>query len=80
MSTSSTESFVNRYGNMLIIVSAVVVLVGTLLWFLDRRDSRNAETRRLDQRIDVLEEWGPPWQAPARQNTQQRQGGGGKVL
>lgn len=50
----------DRYGTALIVAIAVVMLVAIVLWFVDRREGRGLERRRLDQRMDVMEEWAPP--------------------
>jgi len=49
----------------LIIAVAVVVLGIIFLYFLDQKQQRAYELRRLEKRVELLEEWGRP-----RQNMQ----------
>ena len=55
---------------MLVTVVTVVVLIIIFMYFLDHRQQRAYELRRLEKRVELLEEWGGP-----RQNTRQNTGG-----
>jgi hypothetical protein len=71
--------------NMLTIAIAVVVLAIVLMFFWDRQQQRAVELRRIETRIDLLEEWGiRPLQQLQQQNVQQNntnaQGSGGRIF
>ncbi len=51
--------------NVLIIAVTIVVLVILFLYFRDQQQQRALELRRLEKRVELLEEWGLP-----RQNMQ----------
>ncbi|MHC4192179.1 MAG: hypothetical protein ACYSUB_21325 [Planctomycetota bacterium] len=53
-----------------IIAVAAVVLVTILMYLHDQRQQRALELRRLEKRVELLEEWGRP-----RQNVRQNTGG-----
>ena len=55
---------------VLIITVAAVVLIVIFMYFLDHQQQRAYELRRLEDRVEMLEEWGGP-----RQNTRQNTGG-----
>ncbi len=59
-----------RSNKTLIIAVAVVVLVIIFMYFHDQKQQRALELRRLEKRVELLEEWGMP-----RQNVQQNTGG-----
>ena len=44
----------------LIIAAAVVVLVVIFMYFRDQKQQRTYELRRLERRVELLEEWGRP--------------------
>lgn len=50
--------FSGRSNKVLIISVIVVVLVTILMFFLDHQQQRRLELRRLERRVEVLEEWG----------------------
>ena len=71
--------------NILTIAIAVVVLAIILMFFWDRQQQRAIELRRIETRIDLLEEWGiRPQQQLQQQNVQQNntnaQGNGGRIF
>ena len=71
--------------NILTIAIAVVVLAIILMFFWDRQQQRAVELRRIETRIDLLEEWGiRPQQQLQQQNVQQNntnaQGNGGRIF
>ena len=71
--------------NILTIAIAVVVLAIILMFFWDRQQQRAVELRRIETRIDLLEEWGiRPQQQLQQQNAQQNntnaQGNGGRIF
>jgi len=71
--------------NILTISIAVVVLAIILMFFWDRQQQRAVELRRIETRIDLLEEWGiRPQQQLQQQNAQQdntnAQGNGGRIF
>ena len=71
--------------NILTISIAVVVLAIVLMFFWDRQQQRAVELRRIETRIDLLEEWGiRPQQQLQQQNAQQNstnaQGSGGRIF
>ena len=71
--------------NILTISIAVVVLAIVLMFFWDRQQQRAVELRRIETRIDLLEEWGiRPQQQLQQQNVQQNstnaQGGSGRIF
>jgi hypothetical protein len=71
--------------NILTISIAVVVLAIVLMFFWDRQQQRAVELRRIETRIDLLEEWGiRPQQQLQQQNVQQNntnaQGSGGRIF
>jgi len=74
---ANTDSFLNRYGNVLIITVAVVIIAAVVLWFMDRQEARKLELRRIEHRIDLMEEWAPPERNAQPANSPR---GGGKVL
>ncbi|MHC4160417.1 MAG: hypothetical protein ACYSSO_15230 [Planctomycetota bacterium] len=71
--------------NILTIAIAVVVLAIVLMFFWDRQQQRAIELRRIETKIDLLEEWGiRPQQQLQQQNAQQNntsaQGNGGRIF
>ncbi len=83
MSKADSKTNVSEWANnnVLAIAIAVVVLVIILLFFWDRQQQRTVEMRRIEARIDVLEEWGiPPQQQNAQQNDMNAQGDGGRIF
>ena len=48
--------------NVLTVAIAAVVIVIVLIFFWDRQQQRAVELRRIESRIDLLEEWGIPTQ------------------
>ncbi len=59
-----------RSNKTLIIAAAVVVLVVIFMYFHDRKQQQAYEMRRLEKRVELLEEYDMP-----RQNAQQNTGG-----
>jgi HAMP domain-containing protein len=71
--------------NILTIAIAVVVLAIVLMFFWDRQQQRAVELRRIETKIDLLEEWGiRPQQQLQQQNAQQNninaQVNGGRIF
>ena len=71
--------------NTLAIAIAVVVLVIVLMFFWDRQQQRAVELRRIETKLELLEEWGiRPQQQAQQQNVQQNstntQGNGGRIF
>jgi cell division protein FtsN len=70
--------------NILTIAIAVVVLAIILMFFWDRQQQRAVELRRIETKIDLLEDWGVPTQQLQQQNAQQNntnaQGNGGRIF
>ncbi len=62
----ANASVPNRCNNKLLIIAVtVVVLILLFLYFRDQQQQRALELRRLEKRVELLEEWGLP-----RQNMQ----------
>lgn len=55
----------NRYGKLLIVAGAAVIIVAAFLWYLDREQARELEFRRIEGQMNVWEEWGPPPPQPS---------------
>ena len=53
--------------NVLTIAIAAVVIVIVLIFFWDRQQQRAVELRRIETRIELLEEWGLPTQQTLQQ-------------
>ncbi len=69
--TGENKNASNTWNNKtLIIAAAVVVLVIILMYFRDQVQQRAYELRRLEKRVEVLEEWE---NRQERQFTPQRQ-------
>jgi len=71
--------------NILTVAIAVVVLAIVLMFFWDRQQQRAVELRRIETKIELLEEWGiQPQQQLQQQNAQQNninaQGNGGRIF
>ncbi|MFC1675464.1 hypothetical protein ACFL3G_00200 [Planctomycetota bacterium] len=75
--------------NILTIAIAAVIVVIILMFFWDRQQQRAIELRRIETKIDLLEEWGVrPQQQNTQQNTQSNfqqnntnaQGNGGRIF
>ncbi len=73
---NSNESVCNK--NAIIIAVTIVVLAVIFIYFRDRQQKRELQLQRLDTRMDVWEEWGPPQQNRQLNNTTGK--GGGKIL
>ncbi len=58
MSEAEASVFSGRSNKVLIISVIVVVLVTVFMFFWDQRQQRRLELRRLERRVEVLEEWG----------------------
>lgn len=56
--------------NIRTIAIAVVVVVIILLFFWDRQQQRAVELRRIETKVDILEEWGMPPQQLQQRNAQ----------
>ena len=54
----SNGTKVNSNGNVLTLAITVVVLAIVLLFFWDRQQQRAVELRRIENRLDMMEEWG----------------------
>lgn len=73
--------------NILAVAITAIVVVIILMFFWDRQQQRAIELRRIETKIDLLEEWGvqPQQQQPnTQQNFQQNntnaQGNGGRIF
>ena len=67
--------------NTLTIAIAAVIVVIILMFFWDRQQQRAVELRRIETKIDLLEEWGVrPQQQNVRQNNTNAQGNGGRIF
>jgi len=82
-SKANVSSWANN--NVLTIAIAAVIVVIILMFFWDRQQQRAVELRRIETKIDLLEEWGVrPQQQNAQQNVQQNntatQGNGGRIF
>ena len=49
-----------RDNRVLIIAVAIVVLATIVLYYRDRQQQSTFELRRLEKRVELLEEWGMP--------------------
>ena len=57
--TEENRNASNVWNNkMLIIAAVVVVLVVIFMYFYDQKQQRAYELRRLEKRVELLEEWG----------------------
>ena len=57
--TEENRNASNVWSNKtLIIAAAVVVLVVIFMYFRDQQQQRAYELRRLEKRVELLEEWG----------------------
>ena len=66
--TEENKNISNLWNNKtLILAAAVVVLVVIFMYFHDQKKQRAYELRRLERRVELLEEWGRPRQSPRRQ-------------
>lgn len=59
------KNILNILSNKTFIAAAMVVLVIIFMYFYDQKQQRAFELRRLERRVELLEEWGMP-----RQNMQ----------
>ena len=71
--------------NILAIAVAAVVFAIILMFFWDRQQQRAVELRRIETKVELLEEWGMwPQQQLQRQNAQRNntnaQGTGGRIF
>ncbi len=66
--TEASENTLNflRSNKTLIIAVAVVVLVIIIMYVRDRQQQHAFELRRLEKRVEMLEEWGLPRQQNVR--------------
>lgn len=88
MNKVKASVFNGSNNNLLTIAIATVVLVIILLFFWDRQQQRAVELRRIETKIDLMEEWG--LQPQQRQYVQQQnlqpndntnyQGSGGRIF
>ena len=62
---ANTNTSIVRNNKGYIIALTVVVLVIIFMYFRDQQQQRALELRRLDKRVELLEEW-----SPSRQNMQ----------
>jgi len=65
VSDTNVHTSKGRDNTVLIIAVAVVVFVVIFMYFCDQKQQRAYELRRLEKRVELLEEWGRP-----RQNMQ----------
>ena len=71
--------------NILTVAIAAVVLAIVLMFFWDRQQQRAVELRRIETKLELLEEWGiaPQQQQLQQQNVQQNNAntqGGGRIF
>ena len=59
MSEANTNTPGIRNNKVLIIAVIAVVVVIILMYFRDQQQQRALELRRLEKRVELLEEWGP---------------------
>jgi len=58
MNQTNAEVSSSRNNNVLIIAVVIVVFVVVFMYLRDRQQQRNLELRRLEKRVELLEEWG----------------------
>ena len=59
--TEENRNASNFWNNKTIIIAVVVVVLVTIFMYLnDRKQQQIYELRRLEQRVELLEEWGRP--------------------
>ena len=69
---SNENRAISANSNVLTFAITVVVLAVVLLIFWDRQQQRSVELRRIENRVDLLEDWGiPPQMQPNLQPGQQ---------
>ena len=54
------REIMKRDNRVLIIAVAIVVLATIILYYRDRQQQSIFELRRLEKRVELLEEWGMP--------------------
>ncbi len=54
------REIMKRDNRLLIIAVAIVVLATIVLYYRDRQQQSTFELRRLEKRVELLEEWGMP--------------------
>ncbi|MHC4071670.1 MAG: hypothetical protein ACYSWW_03920 [Planctomycetota bacterium] len=54
------REIMKRDNRVLIIAVAIVVLATIVLYYRDRQQQSAFEIRRLEKRVELLEEWGMP--------------------
>lgn len=62
--------------NVLIVAATIALLAIVFMYFQGRQRKRELQFRRLEQQMDLLEEWAPPERDEERNNVP----GGGKIL
>ena len=61
--TEENRNTSNAWSNKTLIIAAVVVvLIVIFMYFRDQQQQRAYELRRLERRVELLEEWGRPRQ------------------
>jgi hypothetical protein len=71
--TKENKTSTSIWDNKTLIIAVVVVLVILVMYFHDQKQQRAYELRRLEKRVELLEEWGRP--AQNRQSPYPRGGG-----
>ncbi len=86
---SKTNVLAWANNNVLTVAIAVVVLVIILLFFWDRQQQRAIELRRIETKVELLDDWGvqpqqqlqlPNAQQNVQQNNTNAQGNGGRIF
>jgi hypothetical protein len=75
--TKENKTSTSIWDNKTLIIAVVVVLVILVMYFHDQKQQRAYELRRLEKRVELLEEWGRP--AQNRQSPYPRGGGGNRL-
>jgi len=70
MDQTNTKAPHNLNVNTLIIVGVIVLLAVLFMYLQDRQQDRDMQLRRLEARVELLEEWemGRSWQQYPQQN------------
>ncbi|MCK4784144.1 MAG: hypothetical protein KAV87_10360 [Desulfobacteraceae bacterium] len=60
MAKMTVDAYRERNYNVIIIAVAIVALATIVLYYRDRQQQSPFELRRLEKRVELLEEWGMP--------------------
>ena len=75
MDQTNTEAPHNRHLNTIIIAGIIVLLAVVFLYFQDRQQQRDLQLRRLEAKVELMEEWSRPRQQNQQNNLPPRTGG-----